>query len=164
MVLRKLPLLAAVSLTGAGCGSVHDQFVGTRTEDACDGTWPVCSTQVGCLLGDTSYISGRFPGKNQVAYQLFEPSTVTVTFFLTDIAGAGEQTTLNFYEGSCRSRVTVDLTGKVLISESTQAGQVSRSADLSDKGDHLLEIESDARLNYLLKLDVLPLRLKDSAN
>ena len=39
---------------------------------------------------------------------------------------------------------------------------MSRDADLSGVGDHLIEFESDARARYLMKVDVLPLRLKDN--
>jgi len=28
-------------------------------------------------------------------------------------------------------------------------------------GDHLIEVESDSRTRYLMKIDVLPLRLRD---
>jgi hypothetical protein len=41
-------------------------------------------------------------------------------------------------------------------------GYVTRSADLSSTGDHLVQVESDARTRYLLKIDVLPLRLRDA--
>ena len=36
------------------------------------------------------------------------------------------------------------------------------SAVLSGIGGHLIDVESDARTKYLMKIDVLPLRLKDN--
>ena len=143
---------------------MRSEFLGTRIADPCDGTWNVCKTRVGCLLGDTSYIEGRFPGTNQVAFQLFEPSTVTASFLLSEIAGAGETTVVTFNEGSCMSPVRVEVTGKAFIGEAEKVGWVSRSMDLMDVGDHLVQVESDARLKYAFKLDVLPLRLKQSAS
>jgi hypothetical protein len=114
------------------------------------------------MLGDRSYIEGRFPGKNQVAIKLFEPSEVTVSFLLSETTGAGLQTVVNFYEASCSSRVRTVITGRTLVGESGTRGFVSRKAELSAVGDHLIDVESDARTKYLMKIDVLPLRLRDA--
>ncbi len=152
-----------LSLGTLGCGSVSEQFLGTRIPDDCNGAWSVCSTTVGCILGETSYVEGRFPGTNQFVVKLFEPSTVTVSFLLSETSGAGTQTVINFYEASCSSRVRVPVTGKTFLGESQQQGYVTRSADLTSVGDHLIEVESDARTRYDLKVDVLPLRLQSNA-
>lgn len=160
--LRVVHRALAVALLCAGCGSIRDQFVGTRIEDGCDGAWNVCATTVGCFLGDRSYVEGRFPGTNKVAIRLFEPSEVTVGLQLYETAGAGELSVINLFESSCASRVRLEVTGKTLVGENERTGWVSRKAELSDIGDHLVEVSSDARTRYLLKLDVLPLRLRDA--
>jgi hypothetical protein len=156
----RLVVAFLLSFATLGCGSVTDQFIGTRIPDVCNGAWSVCSTTVGCILGDTSYVEGRFPGTNQFIVKIFEPSTVTVSFLLSETSGAGTQTVINFYEASCSSRVRVPVTGKTFFGESQQLGYVKRSADLTSVGDHLIEVESDARTKYDLKVDVLPLRLQ----
>lgn len=158
---KLLPGLCAVAVLASGCGSVQDQFIGTRISDGCNGAWNVCATTVGCFVGDRSYVEGRFPGINKVGIQLFEPSEVTVSLLLFETAGAGEATVLNFFEESCGSRVRVELTGRALVGENEKAGYVFRSAELSGVGDHLIQVESDARTKYLMKIDVLPLRLRD---
>ncbi len=154
-------LTAAFAFTA--CGGIREQFIGTRVQDQCNGEWPVCDTQVGCFIGDRSYVQGRFPGSNNVAIQLFEPSTVTVSFYLSDVAGQGEETAITFNEDGCRARIRTAITGRTFVGETQQKGFVSRNADLSGVGDHLISWTSDARANYLAKIDVLPLRLKDSA-
>lgn len=126
--------------------------------DSCDSIWNVCATRVGCLLGDRSYVEGRFPGTNQVGIQLAEPSTVTVGLYLSEVAGTGEATVITLFEGSCSSPVRVEVTGKTLFGEAEKIGFFQRSATLRDVGDHLIKIESDARTKYLLKVDVAPLR------
>lgn len=145
----------------AGCQGLEAQFIGTRVPDDCNGEWSVCSTTVGCFLGDRSYVEGRFPGQNKVAIQLFEPSEVTVSFYLSETAGTGEETVLNFFETSCSSRIRVPVTGRSFVGEAEQRGFVARKADLSGIGDHLIDVESDARTKYLMKIDVLPLRLRE---
>lgn len=150
-------------LVVSACGSPRDQFIGVRVEDQCGGEWPICRTTVGCILGDRSYVEGRFPGENRFIVQLFEPSTVTLSFFISEVAGTGEETRINFYESECRSRIRRTLSGRALIGEAESKGFTSREADLSDIGDHLIEFESNARAKYLAKVDVVPLRLKDAS-
>lgn len=160
--MRKLlqPALV-VALLASGCSGIREQFLGSRIEDDCGGEWNVCATTVGCFLGDRSYVEGRFPGKNSVAIQLFEPSEVTIGLQLFEVAGAGEETVFSFFETQCSSRVRVPVTGKTLVGENEKVGWVNRKAELSSIGDHLIEVSSDARTRYLLKIDVLPLRLRD---
>ncbi len=119
---------------------------------------------MGCIVGDRSYVEGRFPGQNKLAVQLFEPSTVTLSFFLSEVAGTGEEMRISFYETECRSRIRRTLSGRALIGEAENRGWAFREADLSDVGDHLIEFEADARAKYLVKVDVVPLRLKEASS
>jgi len=160
VLLQVAACVALLSLFG-GCGSIHDQFIGLRVQDQCTGEWPVCDTTVGCFLGDRSYVDARFPGSNRIAIQIFEPSTVTVSFYLYEVAGAGELTVLNMWEDGCRSRVRMEIPGKTFITEAEKKGFVTREAQLSGVGDHLIDVESDARARYLMKVDVVPVRLQD---
>ena len=159
--MKLLHWVGLVAFLASACGSIRDQFVGTRIEDDCSGAWNVCSTTVGCFVGDRSYVEGRFPGINKLAIKIFEPSEISVGLFLFESAGAGDQTVMNFFEESCSSRVRVEVTGKTLLNENEKTGWVTRKAELSGVGDHLIEVESDARTRYLMKIDVLPLRLRD---
>jgi hypothetical protein len=163
-LLQQAGSVAFLAAIGSGCGSIKEQFLGTRVEDKCDGEYTVCTTTVGCIVGDKSYVEGRFPGQNKLNVQLFEPSTVTLSFLLEEIAGTGEETRISFFETQCSSRVRRTLTGRALVGEAENKGWTSREADLSDIGDHLIEFESDARAKYLVKVDVVPLRLKQTGN
>lgn len=155
--------LAVACLTLCACEDMQSQFIGTRVLEPCDGTWNVCATRVGCYLGDRSYVGGRFPGTEHVGIELFEPSTVTVSFYLSEVAGAGETTAITLFEGSCTTPQRVEVTGKTFVGEAEKVGFVKRSANLMGVGDHLIQVESDARTKYLMKIDVLALRLQDSS-
>jgi hypothetical protein len=157
---RVVLLLGGLSLFS--CNGIRESFVGQRIVDRCDNQWNVCETQVGCLLGDTSYIEGRFPGQAKAALKLFEPSVVTVSLFLSDVAGAGQETVVQLYEDRCRAKIRIPLTGKTFVGEFEQRGVLSREAELTGLGDHLIEVISDSKLKYLMKIDVLPLRLKET--
>ncbi len=161
-MVRVLAQLLIVVTAMMGCSGPQEVFIGTRVEDRCEGEWPVCSTTIGCFVGDKSYVAGRFPGANKVAIRVFEPSTVTVSMFLSEVSAAGEKTVVTIYEDACRARTRTEIPGKTFVTEWEKTGVFSRSADVSGVGDHLIEVESDARTKYLLKVDVLPLRLKDA--
>ncbi len=156
----------AVSLLAltTGCPGKVEQFIGSRVEDPCNHDWNVCDKVVGCLIGGTSYISGRFPGTQQVGIQVFEPSNITVTFLLEEAQSAGEQTSIDLWEDSCRSRVRLEITGKDFFAEADKTGEVKRTAQLSGTGDHLIDFTSDARATYLFKVDVVPVRLTSDSS
>ena len=131
--------------------------------DACTQQWPICDKIAGCLLGDQSYIEGRFPGNRLIGVQVFEPSTVTVSFQLEDVGASGDETAINFFEDRCRSRTRITIVGRTFLGENDKIGFVSRSADLSGIGDHLIEFSSDAHAHYLMTVRVLPIRLKQNS-
>jgi hypothetical protein len=145
-----------------GCGGKREAFLGTRVEDSCSQQWPICDKIAGCLLGDSNYIEGRFPGTRMVGVQVFEPSTVRLSFQLENVGAAGEETALNFFEDRCRARTRVTISGRSFIGENDMVGFVKREAELSGIGDHLIEFSSDIRAQYILKVDVIPTRLKAS--
>lgn len=111
------------------------------------------------MLGDKTYVEGKFPGERQIAFQLFEPSKVTVSLFLERVAATGDETVLVVFEDRCRSRVRESITGKSMLQEFEQKGAVARTVDLTGIGDHLVQFSSDAQAKYVLKVDVAPLRL-----
>lgn len=150
----------AVAVLCSGCGGKREQFLGTRVEDSCSSQWPICDKIAGCLLGDTGYIEGRFPGTRLVGIQVFEPSTVRISFQLEDVGAAGVETAISFFEERCRSRERVTITGRSFVGENDRVGFVKREAELSGVGDHLIEYSSDVRAKYLMKIDVIPTRLK----
>ncbi len=127
--------------------------------DQCNESWPVCDLVAGCIIGNESYITGRFPGTGRVIVRIAEASAITMSFYLKNVAAGGTTTTLLFYEGGCQDRTRLDLNGDAFVQEAQNIGYVSRTENLTDVGDHRLEFTSDAQANYDFKLDVEPLRL-----
>jgi len=126
--------------------------------DPCNESWPVCTTQVGCILGPESYAEGTFPRTFGFIVQLQEPSTVNLSLFVDNPTAAGMLTAETFNETGCTSHVEVDTTGQVFVTESQTQGIFTRSADLADIGDHLIQVTSDARAAYLVKVDIISKR------
>lgn len=143
----------------AGCGDRRSDFVGSRVEDTCNESWPVCDVVSGCLLGAESYRTGRFPGTGRFVVRVSEPSVVKVSFFLEQVAAAGNQTAITWYEDACRSRIRQEISGNTFVGEAQRYEAVTRQADLNAEGDHLIEFESDAQADYLVKVEVIPKRV-----
>ena len=151
-----MPLLSPLVM--GGCTGGKDAFLDGRIEDSCNQAWPVCSTVAGCLLGTQSYMSGRFPGTAQFIVQLAEPSSVSISVYLDGVTSTGTEASLTYYESGCQGRVPNKVTGTEFTKESDQVGFFTRSASLQDIGDHLVTFRSDAQAEYVLKVDVTPLR------
>lgn len=112
----------------------------------------------GCLLGKESYIRGQFPGQSRIVLQLRQPSAVTLSLYVDRVQSAGTATQLTWFEGACRQRIDVKASGLELVQESEQQNVFSRTNNLYDVGDHLLEFSSDAQVQYLFKVEEVPLR------
>ena len=145
-------------LLTASCSDPRGEFIGPRVLDQCSGGWPVCSTLVGCILGPESYIQGALPQAFGFIAHLDEPSTVRVHILLDNATAAGTLTTLTWNEPGCTSHIQTQVTGQVLLEESQRQGEFIRDGLLQGLGDHLIQVDSDARASYLLKVDILSAR------
>lgn len=153
--------LAAPAVVAAlcGCGGTKEEFLGFRSQDACDQTWPVCERVVGCILGGQTYVSGRFPAQGQFLVRLAEPATVKVGLFVEGVAGTGtDDAYIHWWENGCSKRIRQSTTAVAFVAETERSGFFERSADLVEIGDHLIEFFADAQATYFAKVDVLPLR------
>jgi hypothetical protein len=151
--------LAAAALLLCACGGNLDEFLGARSRDACDQTWPVCDRVVGCIVGGQTYLTGRFPGSAQFMVRLDEPSKVTVGIFIEGLAGTGTQDAyIHWWEDGCTKRIRSAVSATDFVSEVDKVGYFSRDADLVGIGDHLIELSVDAQSTYYVKADVVALR------
>jgi len=143
-----------------GCGGRRDAFIAGRALDRCNQVWPVCDTVAGCLIGEESYLEGRFPGEGRLVVQVPEPSTVRMHVYVENQGAAGAETVVTWYEERCRSRIRASSSGKNFFAEAEQVGEYIRDADLSGVGDHLVEFQSDAQADYVVKVEIIPKRLQ----
>lgn len=149
--------LAALAL--CGCGGTKEEFLGPRSQDACDQTWPVCERVVGCILGGQTYVSGRFPARGQFLVRLAEASSVKVSLFVEGVAGTGtDDAYIHWWEVGCTRRIRQSATAVAFVAETERSGYFERTADLVEIGDHLIEFSADAQATYFAKVDVVPLR------
>lgn len=150
--------LGGALIAAMACGDRRSDFVGSRSLDGCDESWPICDKVAGCILGPESFRQGRLPGDGRFIVRISEPSIVRVSFFLEEVSAAGEQTVITWYEDGCRARIREEIGGRTFVGEAERFNGISREAQLNGVGDHLVEFESDAQARFLLKVDVTPKR------
>ncbi|HEY8207112.1 MAG TPA: hypothetical protein VIG99_06515 [Myxococcaceae bacterium] len=156
---RAATLAAAAALLLCGCGGTKEDFIGFRSRDACDQTWPVCDRVVGCIIGGQTYMTGRFPAQGQFLVRLVEPSKVTVGIFVEGVAGTGTNDAyIHWWEDGCVKRIRESLPATAFVAELERSGTFIRSADLVGVGDHLIEFSADAQATYYVKAEVVLLR------
>jgi hypothetical protein len=144
-------------LLAVGCSSAEGDFTSGLVEDPCDQFYPACNSSVGCILTNTSYTTGSFPGTGSFLIETSGPSTVQVHFFLLNPTGAGSETTITWFESGCTSSFQQSFTGKVLVAEAEAAnGEFTASQQLSAPGDHLITYSSDTTSQFLVKVVIIP--------
>jgi len=157
---RRAGMVMILALLAVGCGGRRESFIEGRALDRCNQVWPVCDTVAGCLVGEESYLEGRFPGEGRFVVQVPEPSTVRVHVYVENQGAAGDETVVTWYEDRCRARIRASSTGVNFFAEAEQVGEYIREADLTGIGDHLIEFQSDSQADYVVKVEVIPKRLQ----
>ena len=132
--------------------------MGNRIPDACGANWPVCDTFAGCRLDDESYVQGELPGSRKFIVHTEGPATIEVSMLVTNAYAQGQLTALTFFEPGCGQQHRVEASGTAFFSESqSEAGTpFVRKQDVSQAGDHLITLDSDASADYRLKVTVTP--------
>lgn len=159
--MRAAAAVAALAAAGVitGCGGSKEAFIGSRSRDACNQTWPVCDRVVGCIMGGQTYLTGRFPTRGSFMVRLAEPSAVKVGIFVDGVAGTGtDDAYIHWWEDGCTRRVRESATAVAFVAEVDKSGVFERTADLVGTGDHLIEFFSDAQAQYYVKVDVVAKR------
>jgi hypothetical protein len=139
------------------CSSSQGDFTSGLVDDPCDQFYAACDGSVGCILTNTSYTSGTFPGSGSFLVQTTGPSTVEVHFFLENPTSVGTQTEITWFESGCTSNFLQMITGKVFVNQAEAAnGEFVASQMLSSPGDHLITYQSDTTTTFLVKVVIIP--------
>ena len=152
---RAVPAGTAIAaLVFGGCVDPESQFISGRLVDQCDGNWPVCASEAGCVIGSAQYVPGTFPGTLRMITTIQLPTLVTINLFLKTEGAVGTVTNFTWNETGCGSAFVDSVAGKDIFAQFDTAGIFQDSHDLFEPGDHLIQVDSDATADYLLKLDL----------
>lgn len=145
--------LLGVALAGCGAGSLGN-FTDGATLERCDDTFPVCETTAGCVLGEGRYIEGRFPGQRQVIVSAPAGGVISVQIFFLDQTAAGVDTEIRWHEPGCFDTYRWSSEGQDIFILAGDSRVLEESQQVVESGDHLVEVFSDAVLDYLMKVEV----------
>ena len=153
MALRLITCLAAAALL-CGCPDASDQFKSGRLLDPCNNSWPVCTTTAGCFVGDSYYLEGQFPGTRRFIVRTQGQAAIEVSIFLETQAAEGNQLSITWNDAACGTVQVVQMTGVDFFKEFQAEGVLSRTKNVYQAGDHLIDVTADCSAEYMLKADV----------
>jgi len=146
-------LLAALLLSGCA-QSASDAFVSDRTLDICLDVLPACGGSVGCVLDEDEYVEGRFPSTRRFLVATAGAADITVSILFTSRGSAGADTRVFWYEPNCADRDEWASQGVDIFREAGDDRVLARTGHVTQFGEHLVEVRSDAFADYLVKVDV----------
>lgn len=153
--MKRAALIPTLALLASGCGlSAADNFTRGLTRDRCDGTFPICSTTAGCVLGENRYLEGSFPGVREVIVPAPAESIVSVRLFFVEQVAHGLDTRILLNEPGCIDTYEWASEGRDIFLEAGSDRVLEIEQEVVLEGDHLLEVSSDAVADYVLQVDV----------
>lgn len=139
---------------GLGCGGGLGNFTEGRDLDRCDDTYPVCQVTAGCVLQESEYVEGTFPGQRQVIVVAPAGAVIHVDLYFVDETASGVDTEIRWHEPGCFETYRWASEGRDIFLEAGDTRVLSESRQVEETGDHLIEIFSDATLEYWLRVRV----------
>jgi hypothetical protein len=142
--------LAALS----GCGVSEGDFIAGADPDPCQGNVPVCATSAGCVLAETKYMEGDFPGLANFVVTTPADTSIEVKLFFKTRVHPGDDTEFIWYEPGCGDNYVWESGGIDMFAKAGADRVFSQAHEVRRAGDHLIEIYSDATTHYFLRVEL----------
>lgn len=142
--------LAAVTLLG-GCLDAERSFRDGRLQTLCEQTIPVCSTFASCTLREDEFVEASFPGGLKVVVRSdFERAVGVVRVLLLDPRFAGSEFQMRMWSNACADFDELRIVDQNIFEIARPDNVLEAELELEGRGDHLVEVFSDAASSYLL--------------
>jgi hypothetical protein len=157
---RALLAAALLACAASGCeGSAAAAFTGVLREDLCVDNFFICRTSAGCRLEaagtpDGEYLTGRFPEARNIIVRTDGPATIRLRILLTELAAAGTETAIEWFEPGCTFSYMYNTQGADFFSLAGNDNVFEQAKFVQQGGDHLITFFSDAVATYFLKVEV----------
>lgn len=147
-------LLAAAAV---GCAAApEDTFTDGLTLDRCSegARPPICRLgSVQCILESDEYLEGSFPSTQRFIVTTQGTVDITVSILFASRGSSGVDTQIFWYEPNC-DREEWSSNGIDIFREAGDDRILEQTARMTQFGNHLIEVTSDAFADYLIKTDV----------
>ncbi|MEM6958199.1 MAG: hypothetical protein AAF411_17960 [Myxococcota bacterium] len=150
-------VLVGLAVFGAfGCATGEDIFVGSRLENLCNEALPICGERAACVVAESEFVRGRFPGGQRVIVRTpTDTSTLRVRVFLAEQVFGGTEYLVRAADTGCNG-FDESIQQDVDLFELAGDSQVlERDLEVAGRGDHLLELFSDMAAEYILTVTVI---------
>ena len=152
-------LLGAFMLSSLSCQSAEDTFANNRINLMCDQAYAICDVTAGCLLDEDHYIEGVFPGTHRLVIETEEDVTpVRLLLFLSEMEAPGTELLVQVYQPNCAMDSATGREHLENVDIFDVAGNdrtIIIELDAIGKGEHLVELFSDARARYMLAVEAV---------
>jgi hypothetical protein len=147
-------------LAGAACSlSSEDGFIQGARKDPCDNSIPVCQYTAGCRLTEgENYVEGAFPGFHTYVAPTAGEAEISVIFYFRSQEAPGSDTEVKWYEPGCFDYYTHYLPGIDLFRQVGNDRLWTVTQIVYREGDHMITALSDATAEFLLKVEIKPLK------
>lgn len=154
-----LVALAWAAMT-SGCQAGSETFVGDRLPMLCDGIYWTCNVSAACTIDEDHFLEGSFPGTHRFLVHTDELSSglLSLRLYFEEMRAPGTELLAQVYEPACL--VDGEL-GRVhyedvdLFDEAGDDRVLDLELEVEERGEHLVEIYSDASASFLLTVDGL---------
>jgi len=150
----RLALGILVIALAMACGVSEGDFISGADHDPCESNIPVCQQTAGCAMGESKYIEGDFPGYTNFVVTTPADTTIVVKLFFKTRVHPGEDTEIIWYEPGCHDSYDYESEGKDIFSEAGGDRVFAKEQKVRRDGDHLIEIFSDARTHYFIRVEL----------
>lgn len=153
-ILRSFLAVVAIVPVLSSCQTPEETFIGSRLLSTCDDAYWICNYAAGCVLDGHHYVEGSFPGTRRVVVVTEKDDVkVKVRLFLSTERSPGTEILVQMHEPNC----TIDpiaaraqLVDVDIFEEAGDDRTLTFELQAFEQGEHLLEIFSDASVEYLL--------------
>jgi hypothetical protein len=156
--MKKCSICAIVCLLGVqwliACQTGEEAFVNDRLLDLCEQAYYICDVPAGCVLDKNHYIKGAFPGTRRFVVRTEERDVrLDVKLYISGMEAPGTEILVQAREPDCTiddfkakdERLDIDI-----FEEAGDDRVLAFSLEVAEKGEHLVEIYSDASADYLI--------------
>lgn len=148
-----------VMVSMGACVSSEDAFVGARLERLCTQSIPVCDVFASCVLDPNSFIEKRFPGGLRLIVRTDDDkSSMTLRLNMLTQESPGTEIAIEAWRADCNDVEVARISDKNLFQVAGKDRTFSWELELVGRGDHLVEVRSDMSADYLVTVDVVPVR------
>lgn len=145
--------MLVLGLVGCG-GGTPGNFTSGLDLDRCEDTFPVCTTTAGCVLTENDYIEGEFPGQRAIIVPAPAEAVIHIDIFFVEQRAAGVDTDIRWHEPGCFDTYRWTSGGQDIFLDAGRDRVLTRSQQVFQDGDHLVEIFSDAIADYFIRARV----------